>query len=403
MPLVLLLTPFILRTWRSFTPFFVTLTVETLVAGVFFLVLPTAQAYPERVASGLFAGLFRFADRMNLEYNEFPSLHVAFAVTAAVVFGRRCGWLGRSLFFLWGAGVAASTLFLHEHHLLDLLGGAALGLAAVATVQRQASREPVLEALRIEGLSFKEFTHFARRHPRYLLVAFALVRTSLGRWQETRLLRAAYALAQSVDDVLDGDRKVKEEPEAFVQAVLRVLRGLAPAGFSPAEQLAGYVAATAGDAERREMIDLFEVLLEDRRRMDARRVWSAAEARRAPPQDLRLLVRPDLRLLRGRFARGRRARADRGPHLGLPRPRPGEGLPEGALQHPRRGVGAGRVDGGADGPLAAPRQARRPGVAAKRASPGRRRHRGPGRAAGLDPGFPGTADRCHVLQGVGGV
>ena len=277
-PLLLLLTPFILRTWRNFTPFFITLTVETLVAGAFFLVLPTTQAYPERVASGFFAGLFRFADRMNLDYNEFPSLHIAFAITAAVVFGRRCGWFGRTLFFLWVAGVAASTLFLHEHHLLDLVGGAVLGLATVATVQRQASRERVLEVLRIEGLCFKEFAHFARRHPRYLLVAAALVRASLGRWRETRLLRAAYCLAQHVDDVLDGDRKVKADPEEYVQAVLGVLRGgLAPALDSTVEQLAAFVAAQASDEERRELIDLFEVLLEDRRRMDARRPLPAAE------------------------------------------------------------------------------------------------------------------------------
>jgi len=32
-PLALLLTPFILRTWRDLTPFFLTLTAETLVAG----------------------------------------------------------------------------------------------------------------------------------------------------------------------------------------------------------------------------------------------------------------------------------------------------------------------------------------------------------------------------------
>lgn len=279
-PLLLLLTPFILRTWRSFTPFFITLTVETLVAGIFFLVLPTTQAYPQRVASGLFAGVFRFADRMNLDYNEFPSLHIAFAVTAAIVFGRRCGWFGRTLFFLWATGVAASTLFLHEHHLLDLVGGAVLGLATVATVQRGASRDRVLEVLRIEGLCFREFAWFARRHPRYLLVAAALVRASLGRWRETRLLRAAYCLAQHVDDVLDGDRKVKADPEAYAQAVLGVLRGLAHTAStvdSAAEQLAEFVAAQAGDEERRELIALFEVLLEDRRRMDARRPLDAAE------------------------------------------------------------------------------------------------------------------------------
>src|SRR5918996_3359138 len=43
-PLALLLTPFILRTWRDITPLFLTLTAETLVAGLCFLLIPLAQA-----------------------------------------------------------------------------------------------------------------------------------------------------------------------------------------------------------------------------------------------------------------------------------------------------------------------------------------------------------------------
>lgn len=175
-PLLLLLTPFILRTWRSFTPFFLTLTVETLIAGVVFLLLPMAQAYPARVAHGFGAGLFHLADRLNLDYNEFPSLHIAFTVTAAVVFGRLCGPLGRALFTLWAVVVAASALLLHEHHLLDLAAGAALGFTSVAIVWRRTSREEVLESLRIKALDLKGVARFVRRHPRYLLASFTLFR-----------------------------------------------------------------------------------------------------------------------------------------------------------------------------------------------------------------------------------
>jgi hypothetical protein len=114
------------------------------------------------------------------------------------------------------------------------------------------------------------------RHPRYLLIAAALVR-------QPRVLRAAYCLAQHVDDVLDGDRKIKGDPEAYVRAVLRGLRGAAPFGDSVAEQLAEYVSGemrrfeTKRDDPRGDLINLFEVLLEDRRRMDARRALPAAE------------------------------------------------------------------------------------------------------------------------------
>jgi hypothetical protein len=279
-PLLLLLTPFILRTWRSFTPFFLTLTAETLVAGIFFLLLPMVQAYPARVAHGFGGAIFHLADRLNLDYNEFPSLHIAFTVTAAIVFGQRCGPLGRTLFALWTVVVAVSTLFLHEHHLLDLAAGAALGLVAVATVWRRTSREEVLESLRIEALCLREFAWFVRRHPRYLLVFFALFRASILRWRRTRVLRAAYCLAQHVDDVLDGDHKIKSDPEVYVLAVMRGLRGEAPFGETAADQLAQFVAAemerfqNERDDPRGDLLKLFEVLLEDRKRMDARRLMS---------------------------------------------------------------------------------------------------------------------------------
>ena len=288
-PLLLLLTPFILRTWRSFTPFFLALTAETLAAGVVYLSLPMAQVYPPRMASGLGGAIFHFADRLNLQYNEFPSLHIAFAVTAAIVFGQRRGFLGRLLFALWTVGVAVSTLFLHEHHTLDLASGAVLGLLGVAFVWRPASSEEVLESLRIEALCLREFVWFVRRHPRYLVMFFALFRASFPRWRKTRVLRAAYCLAQHVDDVLDGDRRIKENPEDYVLAVVRGLRGETPFGRTTADQLAEFVGAELGryeserdysrnsprDHPRSDLVKLFEVLLEDRRRMDARRTLSA--------------------------------------------------------------------------------------------------------------------------------
>lgn len=185
-PLLLLLAPFILRTWRSFTPFFVTLTAETVVAGVFFLLLPTVQSFPERQASGLGGTIFHLVDRLNLDYNEFPSLHVAFAVTAALVYGGRCGWLGKVLFGLWALTVASSTLLMHEHHLVGSIGGAALGLAAVVVVHRRASGERALEVLRVEGVRLKAWAHHIRR-PRELPAATAgYFRVTRERWREAR-------------------------------------------------------------------------------------------------------------------------------------------------------------------------------------------------------------------------
>jgi len=214
-PLLLLLTPFILRTWRSFTPFFLTLTAETLIGGIFFLLLPMTQAYPERVATGFFGGVFKFADRLNLDYNEFPSLHIAFAVTAALVFGRRCGWLGRTLFFLWAMAVIVSTLFLHEHHLLDVIGGTALAFATVATVQRRTSDDAFLEGLRIDALGLRGLLSYLRRNRRDFRRVTALVRSWIPRWRETRALRAEFAMAPAGKE---GDVERRELIERFEKA-----------------------------------------------------------------------------------------------------------------------------------------------------------------------------------------
>jgi phytoene/squalene synthetase len=283
-PLLLLLTPFILRTWRSFTPFMLTLTIETLIAGVFFLGMPLAQAYPARIAHGFFGSVFHLADRLNLDYNKFPSLHIAFAVTAAIVFGRRCGWFGRGVLTVWLAAVFASTLLIHEHQLLDLAGGLALGLAGSFAILRRMSQEAMLESLRIEALCLSEFWGLVRRHPRYLRIFFALFRASLPGWRRRRPLRVAYCLAQHVDDVLDGDRPAgpapaDSGPEAYVRSLLAILAGgpmSRPAEEAPvAELLAAYLATALAPAEKAELRELCEVLIEDRRRMDGRRTMAS--------------------------------------------------------------------------------------------------------------------------------
>src|SRR6185369_15891627 len=264
-PLILLMTPFILRTWRELTPFYLTLTAETLIAGLCFLVVPFAQAYPPRVASGFWGGIFRLADTLNLEYNEVPSLLVAFAVTAALVFSRRCGGLGKLVLAVWTLGVLLSTLLIHEQHLLDIGAGAALGVLGFVFVQRPASRPATLDTLRIEGLCLREVSFFARRHPRHLWTALALWMHSLPRWRASRPLRAAWCLVQHVDDVLDGDREVPGAgtPDAYVEGLIRQMTGEAPRGKAPAEILAAFVWDGMDAEQRAALLARFALLREN--------------------------------------------------------------------------------------------------------------------------------------------
>ncbi len=73
--------------------------------------------------------------------NACPSLHVAFAVFCALLLHRRLRQMGdrglaRSLSWIWCAGIVYSTLATKQHVALDVLGGAALGLAGAALAPR---------------------------------------------------------------------------------------------------------------------------------------------------------------------------------------------------------------------------------------------------------------------------
>ncbi|MCB1036652.1 MAG: phosphatidic acid phosphatase, partial [Acidobacteria bacterium] len=80
----LALAPWILRSRGRLLPFAAALSAETALGGICFLLFPMVSSFPPRPVAALSGagGLaFRLADFLNLERNELPSLHVAFAVT----------------------------------------------------------------------------------------------------------------------------------------------------------------------------------------------------------------------------------------------------------------------------------------------------------------------------------
>lgn len=64
---------------------------------------------------------------------------------------------------------------------------------------------------------------FMKRHRRYLIVFLLILWHSLFRWRATRVVRFTYALAQRLDDILDGDFPVEGEPVEVVDGVIHQL------------------------------------------------------------------------------------------------------------------------------------------------------------------------------------
>jgi len=145
--LVFLPAPFVLRARPEINGLAIALAKGILVAGVGFLVFPAQLGFPstpsevaklDPEATHRWGALLLFADRLNLDYDLIPSLHVALFVACASVYAVRAGVVVRSLLATWAAAVAASTVLTHQHQVIDVIAGLALGLwAAVDAHKRQ--------------------------------------------------------------------------------------------------------------------------------------------------------------------------------------------------------------------------------------------------------------------------
>lgn len=126
--LLFLGSPFIVRDRREFLALSYGLALATALGGVGFLLVPSEPAFAPHGHLGIWAGLFHFADQLNLHYNSVPSLHVAFSVCCIAAFAQHASCVGRTWLWVWGGAIALSTLFLHQHHLLDIFTGWVVGL-----------------------------------------------------------------------------------------------------------------------------------------------------------------------------------------------------------------------------------------------------------------------------------
>jgi len=130
--------PFVLRTRREITTLAVSQALAVALAGICFLLIPAQLAYapPSDSQLGIWKGLFNFADRLNLDYNLVPSLHVALSIICIELFAAHATLSGKILLRAWGLLIAASTILTHQHHLLDAMTGYMLALAMIRIFAR---------------------------------------------------------------------------------------------------------------------------------------------------------------------------------------------------------------------------------------------------------------------------
>jgi hypothetical protein len=260
---VLLLAPFLLRIRARLAPLALTLCFETLVASVFFLLFPLSTAFVRPEVMGWARIPFRLADTLNLQYNQFPSLHVAIAFSVAWAYRRRA-WM------LWATAVAISTWLMWEHHLIDILGGVALAAVSMTLVY------PRLQRPGVELQCLWQCMRFSRRHLRYFVIFLAIYLPSLLHWRRYRAVRTGFCAAQWIDDLLDGDRPTAREPLEIVDELLDQMKRRTFSS-APLAQLVAALFADLNEDGRRDFIALTGTMRVDRVRVLEGAVWSAEE------------------------------------------------------------------------------------------------------------------------------
>jgi membrane-associated phospholipid phosphatase len=108
-------------------PFAGAMIFSTLVAGLFFYFLPGELGFARPVGVPGYEGIFERIYSLDGPKNLFPSLHIAYSTLCVLFTLSDPRPRGLVLFLLaWLAGIYASVLLVHQHHVADIVGGATL-------------------------------------------------------------------------------------------------------------------------------------------------------------------------------------------------------------------------------------------------------------------------------------
>jgi membrane-associated phospholipid phosphatase len=133
-----LIAPFILRTKQEIRQLVFAHVLSILIAGICFFLFPAELAFsPSQSGSGIISSVFLFADRINLDHNLLPSLHVTLSLICVILLTKAANFLWKSILWIWGFGISISTVLTHQHHILDVITGFVLAFAAVKFVSIQ--------------------------------------------------------------------------------------------------------------------------------------------------------------------------------------------------------------------------------------------------------------------------
>jgi membrane-associated phospholipid phosphatase len=115
-------------------------TLTILIAGLFFVLLPMRRGFAASPVDGCYRPIFGLLGSVDTPHNLAPSLHVAFGALILLACAERTTPAWARLYFLLFAVLSTSTVLVHQHHVVDVVTGAALAVL----VRRMAPIDPRL-------------------------------------------------------------------------------------------------------------------------------------------------------------------------------------------------------------------------------------------------------------------
>jgi protein-tyrosine phosphatase/membrane-associated phospholipid phosphatase len=119
------------------------------VSAAFFLLMPLRFSFERPHVDGVLGLVFDNFRKLDLPYNQFPSLHIALRTILADLYARHTRGAKRFAFGAWFSLIGASTLLTWQHHVIDVAGGFALGALCLYAVSDGWWRMPVARMPRI--------------------------------------------------------------------------------------------------------------------------------------------------------------------------------------------------------------------------------------------------------------
>lgn len=108
----------------------------TLISGMIFLLFPSVLGFERVVPSAHYKELFETIFALDLPHNMAPSLHIVYSGAILLAIFQASKKKGIKVFVtLWLLLISLSTLFVHQHHLIDIVLGYILVILLNNTIQ----------------------------------------------------------------------------------------------------------------------------------------------------------------------------------------------------------------------------------------------------------------------------